>query len=136
MKLKSLVLSLMLVLAPLLHSATAQVQTDAGNAAKIKADIARRMAYKKTHVNIDMLNGDKFRGRIEQADADKFAIRQDKTKQRIELSYADVRKVKGQGLGTGAKIGIIVGVAAVALAVVVVIAIKNFDPFEGGITAR
>ncbi len=136
MKLKSLALSLMLVLAPFVQVASVQAQTDAGNAAKIKAEVAKRLANRKNHVNIDMVNGDKLKGRIEQADDNKFSILQDKTNQKIELSYGDVRKVKGQGLGTGAKIGLIVGAAAVVLAVVVVVAVKNFDPFEGGITAR
>jgi sRNA-binding regulator protein Hfq len=136
MKLKSLALSAMLVIAPFLQIAKAQAQTDAGNAARIKSEVTKRIANKKTHVNVVLLNGDKLRGRIEEADDDSFAIRQDKTNQKIELSYTDVSKVKGQGLGTGAKIGLIVGAAAVVLAVVVVVAIKNFDPFEGGITAR
>ena len=70
--------------------------------------------------------------RIE-ADDNKFTIRQDKTGNKIELSYSDVLKVKGQGLGKGAKIGIAVGVAAVVVAVVVVVALKSFDPFKGGI---
>jgi len=136
MKLNSLALSALLVIAPFLQVANAQAQTDAGNAVKIKSEVAKRIANKKTHVNVVLLNGDKLRGRIEEADDDSFAIRQDKTNQKIELSYTDVSKVKGQGLGTGAKIGLIVGAAAVVLAVVVVVAIKNFDPFEGGITAR
>jgi len=136
MKLKSLALSTLLVIAPLVQVAKAQAQTDAGNAARIKTEVAKRIANKKTHVNVVLLNGNKLHGRIEEADDDSFAIRQDKTNQKIELSYTDVSKVKGQGLGTGAKIGLIVGAAAVVLAVVVVVAIKNFDPFEGGITAR
>jgi sRNA-binding regulator protein Hfq len=136
MKLKSLALSAMLVIAPFLQIAKAQAQTDAGTAARIKSEVTKRIANKKAHVNVVLLNGDKLRGRIEEADDDSFAIRQDKTNQKIELSYTDVSKVKGQGLGTGAKIGLIVGAAAVVLAVVVVVAIKNFDPFEGGITAR
>jgi sRNA-binding regulator protein Hfq len=136
MKLKSLALSLMLVIAPFLQSANAQAQTDAVNAARIKSEVAKRVANRKTHVNIDMINGNKLKGRIEQAGDAAFAIREDKTNQKIELNYNDVRKVKGQGLGSGAKIGLIVGAAAVVLAVVVVLALKNFDPFEGGITAR
>jgi len=136
MKLQSLALAALLVIAPFVQIAKSQAQTDAGNAARIKSEVAKRIANKKTHVNVVLLNGDKLRGRIEEADDDSFAVRQDKTNQKIELSYTDVSKVKGQGLGTGAKIGLIVGAAAVVLAVVVVVAIKNFDPFEGGITAR
>jgi predicted extracellular nuclease len=131
MKAKSLALAFMLVLTPLAQVALAQTQTDP--AAKIKAQVAKRIANKKNHVNIDLRNGDKLKGRLEQAEDNKFTLRQDKTGNTIEVSYADVLKVKGQGLGTGAKIGIAVGVAAVVVAVVVVVALKNFDPFEGGI---
>ncbi len=136
MKLKCLALSLILVLAPFLRAVPAQTQTETDGAAIIKAEVTKRLAHKKTHVNIDMLNGNKLKGRIEQAGDATFTIREDKTDQRVEVSYSDVRKVKGQGLGTGAKIGLIIGATAVVLAVVVVVAIKNFDPFEGGITAR
>ena len=133
MKVKSLALVSMLVLTPLAQAARAQPQTNPDQAAKIKAEVAKRIANKKNHVNIELRNGDKLKGRIEEADDNKFTIRQDKTGNKIDLSYRDVMKVKGQGLGTGAKIGIALGVAAVVVAVVVVVALRNFDPFEGGI---
>ena len=133
MKAKSLVLAFMLFLTPLAQTARAQPQTNPDQSAKIKSEVAKRLANKKNHVNIELRNGDKLKGRIEQADDNKFTIRQDKTGNKIELSYSDVLKVKGQGLGTGAKIGIAVGIAAVVVAIAVVVALKNFDPFEGGI---
>jgi hypothetical protein len=43
---------------------------------------------------------------------------------------------RGRGMSTLTKIGIVVGVAIVVVGVAVAVAIKNFDPFEGGITAR
>jgi small nuclear ribonucleoprotein (snRNP)-like protein len=133
MKVKSLALAFMLVLTPLAPIARAQPQTSPDQSAKIKSEVAKRIANKKNHVTIDLRNGDKLKGRLEQADDNKFTIRQDNTGNKIELSYSDVLKVKGQGLGTGAKIGIALGVAAAVVAVVVVVALKNFDPFEGGI---
>lgn len=133
MKVKSLALAFMLVLTPLAQVALAQTPTNPDQSAKIKSEVAKRIANKKNHVNIDLRNGDKLKGRLEQADDNKFTLRQDKTGNTIEISYDDVLKVKGQGLGTGAKIGIALGVAAVVVAVVVVVALKNFDPFEGGI---
>jgi len=132
MKLKSLVLAFMLVLTPLWQLARAQPQTSPASA-KIKSEVAKRSANKKNHVNLELRNGDKLKGRIEHAEDDKFTIRQDKTGKMIDVSYNDVLKLKGQGLGTGAKIGIIVGVAVVVVAVAVVVALKNFDPFSGGI---
>lgn len=133
MKVKSLALAFMLVLTPLAQTARAQPQTSPDQSAKIKSEVAKRIANKKNHVNIDLRNGDKLKGRLEQADTTKFTLRQDKTGNTIEISYGDVLKVKGQGLGTGAKIGIALGVTAAVVAVVVVVALKNFDPFEGGI---
>ena len=133
MKVKSLALAFMLVATQLAQIARAQPQTNPDQSAKIKTEVAKRIANKKNYVNIELRNGDKLKGRIEQADDNKFTIRQDKTGNKIDLSYSDVMKVKGQGLGTGAKIGIALGVAAVVVAVVVVVALKNFDPFEGGI---
>jgi sRNA-binding regulator protein Hfq len=133
MKVKSLALAFMLVLTPLAQTARARPQTNPDQSAKIKSEVAKRLANKKNHVNIELRNGEKLKGRIEQADDNKFTIRQDKTGNKIDLSYSDVLKVKGQGLGTGAKIGIALGVAAVVVAVVVVVALKTFDPFEGGI---
>lgn len=133
MKLKSLALALILVITPLTQVAHAQTQTNPDATAKSKSEVAKRIANKKNHVNIDLRNGDKLKGRLEQADDTKFALRQDNTGNKIELSYNDVLKVKGQGLGKGAKIGIALGVAAAVVAVAVVVALKNFDPFEGGI---
>ena len=133
MKVKFLALAFMLVLTPLAQIARAQTQTNPDQPVKIKTEVAKRIDNKKNHVNIDLRNGDKLKGRLEQADDNKFTIRQDKTGNSIELSYSEVLKVKGQGLGTGAKIGIALGVAVVVLAVVVVVALRNFDPFEGGI---
>lgn len=131
-RLKSLALTLTLIVVPLAQSARAQA-SGVDNTAKIKSEIAKRIANKKNHVNIELRNGDKLKGRLEQADDNKFTLRQDKTGNKVDLSYADVLKVKGQGLGTGAKIGIVVGVAVVVVAVAVVVALKNFDPFSGGI---
>ena len=133
MKVKSLALGFMLVLTPLAQIARAQPQTSPDQSAKIKTEVAKRIANKKNHVNIDLRSGDKQKGRLEHADDNKFTLRQDKTGNTIEIGFDDVLKVKGQGLGTGAKIGIGLGIAAAVVAVVVVVALKNFDPFEGGI---
>jgi sRNA-binding regulator protein Hfq len=133
MKVRSLALAFMLVLAPLAQTTRAQPQTNPDQSAKIKTEVAKRIANKKNHVNIELRNGDKLKGRIEQADDNKFTIRQDKTGNKIDLSYSDVLKVKGQGLGKGAKIGLAVAVAAVALGIIVYVGLRNTDYFRGGI---
>jgi hypothetical protein len=132
MKVKSLMLAVMLVFAPLVQLAHAQAngpdQTE-----KIKSEVTRRIAGKKDHVNIELRNGDKLKGRLEQADDSKFTLRQDKTGNKLELSYSDVARIKGQGLGKGAKIGIIVVIAVVAVGVAAYVSIRNTDFFRGGI---
>ena len=133
MKVKSLALAFMLVLTPLAQVAHGQTQTNPDQSAKIKTEVAKRIANKKNHVNIDLRNGDKLKGRLEQADDNKFTIRQDNTGNTIELNYSDVLKVKGQGLGKGAKIGLIVAAAAVTVGIVVYLGLRDFDPFRGGI---
>ena len=110
----------------------AQPQSDdAEKIVKVKSEIAKRLANKKTRVKIKLLKGGELKGRIEQAADDSFTITQDKTGQKIELACSEVDAVKGRGgLSTGAKIGIIAAVAVGALAVAVVIALRNFDPFS------
>src|SRR6185503_14073887 len=117
MKVKSLVLAFLLVLTPLAQVVRAQPQTNPDQSAKIKTEVAKRIANKKNHVNIDLRNGDKLKGRLEQADDNKFTIRQDNTGNTIELNYSDVLRVKGQGLGKGAKIGLVVAAAAVTVGI-------------------
>jgi len=133
MKVKSLALAFMLLLTPLAQIARAKTQSNPDQSAKIKTEVAKRIANKKNHVNIDLRNGDKLKGRLEQSDDNKFTVREDNTGNKIELSYSEVLKVKGQGLGKGAKIGLVVAAAAVTLGIVVYLGLRNFDPFRGGI---
>ena len=137
MKIKSLALSFSLVLVPFLHLAYAQPQySNAETIEKVKSAVARRIANKKTRVEIKLRDGDKVKGNIEQANDDGFTLTEDKTGRKLQMSYNSVEKVSGRGMSTLTKIGIVVGVAVVVVAVAVAVAIKNFDPFEGGITAR
>lgn len=136
-RLKVLPLSLMLVLVPLARIVSAQPQAgDAEKAAKVKSDIAKRLADKKTNVKIKLRNGEEVKGRIDQADDNLFTVTQDKTAKKVEIAYSEVAAVKGRGLSTAAKIGIIAAIAVGVLAIAVVVALRNFDPFSGGITAR
>jgi hypothetical protein len=133
MKFKSVVIAFGLILAPLLQMAHGQPHANGADAARIKLEVEQRLAHKKNHVNIELRNGSKLKGRIEQADESKFTIREDKTNQTTELAYGDVARVKGQGLGKGAKIAIVVASAVVVLGVVVYLGITNTDYFRGGI---
>ena len=130
--------ALMLVLAPLARVAQAQPQSpDEQKTAGIKAAVEKRLANKKTKVKVKLRSGEQLKGRIDQSDDSGFTITQDKTKGPVKISYADVEKVSGRGgLSTAAKIGLIAGIAVGVLAIIAIVAVKNFDPFSGGITAR
>jgi hypothetical protein len=137
MKIKSLLLALMLALVPLAQRAPAQTQTSDGDSvAKVKSEIAKRLANKKTRVKIKLLDGSEAKGNIDQANDAGFTLTEDKTGKKLGLPYNSVEKVSGRGMSTLTKVGIAVGVGVVVVGVFVAVAIKNFDPFEGGITAR
>jgi len=130
--------ALMLVLAPLMRVAQAQPQSrDEQKMASIKATVEKRLANKKTKVKVKMRTGEEVKGQIDQSDDNGFTLTQDKTNKQVQISYAEVEKVSGRGgLSTAAKIGIIAAIAVGVLAVVVIVAVRNFDPFSGGINVR
>ena len=130
--------ALMLVLAPLMRVAQAQPQSrDEQKMASIKATVEKRLANKKTKVKVKMRTGEEVKGQIDQSDDNGFTLTQDKTNKQVQISYAEVQKVSGRGgLSTAAKIGIIAAIAVGVLAVVVIVAVRNFDPFSGGINVR
>lgn len=130
--------ALLLALAPLVRVAQAQPQSrHEQKTASIKATVAKRLANKKTKVRVKLRTGEEVKGQLTQSDDNGFTLTQDKTNKQVQVSYADVEKVSGRGgLSTAAKIGIIAGIAVGVLAIVVIVAVRNFDPFSGGITAR
>jgi hypothetical protein len=114
------------------QSGTADVQTT-----KVKAEVAKRVANNKTKVKVKLRTGDELKGQIDQSDDSGFTLTQDKTNKPVHISYAEVQKVSGRGgLSTAAKIGIVAAIGVGVLAIVVIVAVRNFDPFSGGITAR
>jgi len=130
--------TLMLVLAPLARVAQTQPQSrDEQNTASVKATVEKRLANKKTRVKVKMRTGEEVKGQIDQSDDNGFILTQDKTNKQVQIPYAEVQKVSGRGgLSTAAKIGIIAAIAVGVLAIVVIVAVRNFDPFSGGITVR
>ena len=138
-KLKILVLAFTLALMPLTRMVVqARPQADdAQRTAKVKAEVAKRISNKKTKVKVKLQTGEKLKGRIDGADDNGFTVTEDKTNKQIQMSYAEVQEVKGRGgLSTPVKIAIVAGIAIGVLAIIAVVAVKTFDPFSGGITAR
>ena len=110
---------------------------DAQSTARVQAEVTKRLANKKTKVKVKLRSRGKLKGRIDQADDSGFTITEDKTNKQTRLAYADVDEVKGRGgLSTVTKVLIVAGIAIGVLAIVAIVAVKNFDPFSGGITAR
>jgi hypothetical protein len=133
-KIRILFLTFTLVLVPLGQIAPAQARTKTDDdPAKIKANVEKRLANKKTKVEIKLRSGSKIKGRITQAGENGFTITEDKTGKQSDVSYSEVAQVRGRGMSTGTKIALIVGVAAVVVIVAGVISVKNADFFRGGI---
>jgi sRNA-binding regulator protein Hfq len=98
----------------------------------IKIDIARRLRDAKTNVTVRLRNGSELKGRLTQAAENMFSIRE-KSGAHRDISYADVSRVRGQGLSKGAKFGILTGIIAGAVIIGALISLKNTDPFKNGV---
>ena len=130
-KIMPVLLMLALILSPVPKTALAQQQLTDPGVLRIKTDIARRMRDAKTTVTVSLRNGSELKGRITQAAENMFTLKAKNTQR--DISYADVTKVKGNGLSKGAKFGILTGFIAGAVIIGALISLKNFDPFENGV---
>lgn len=132
-KFKLVLLMLALILSPVPRVALAQQQLTDPSVEKVKTDIARRFRDEKTNVTVRLRNGSELKGRITQAAENMFTLRKKNSGTQWDISYADVTKVKGQGLSKGAKFGILTGIIAGAVIIGALISLKNFDPFKNGV---
>jgi len=130
-KLMSGVLMLVLVLLPVRRAALGQQRLTDSSVVRIKTDIAKRLRDAKTNVTVRLRDGSELKGRITQAAENIFTLKAKNTQR--DISYADVTKVKGNGLSKGAKFGILTGFIAGAVIIGALISLKNFDPFENGV---
>jgi len=122
---------LVLVLLPVRRAALGQQRLTDPSVVRIKTDIAKRLRDAKTNVTVRLRNGSELKGRITQAAENMFTLKAKNTQR--DISYADVTKVKGNGLSKGAKFGILTGFIAGAVIIGALISLKNFDPFENGV---
>ena len=130
-KLMSGVLILVLMLLPVRRAALGQQRLVDRGVVKIKTDIARRLRDAKTNVTVRLRDGSELKGRITQAAENMFTLKAKNTQR--DISYADVTKVKGNGLSKGAKFGILTAFIAGTVIIGALISLKNFDPFENGV---
>jgi sRNA-binding regulator protein Hfq len=135
--LTTLFLALAIGLAPFGPSARARTHADeAADAGKVKNELIKRLNKKETRVKIKLRNGSEVNGRITQTSDNSFTIANEKTGSHTEIAYDDVLNVEGRGMSKKKKIVIASAIGVGILVTVVVIAIRNFDPFENGITIR
>ena len=130
-KLMSGVLMLVLVLLPVRRTALSQQRLADPGVVRIKTDIAKRLRDAKTNVTVRLRDGSELKGRITQAAENMFTLKAKNTQR--DISYADVTKVKGNGLSKGAKFGILTAFITGAVIIGALISLKNFDPFENGV---
>ena len=130
-KLMSGVLILVLMLLPVRRAALGQQRLVDRGVVKIKTDIARRLRDAKTNVTVRLRDGSELKGRITQAAENMFTLKAKNTQR--DISYADVTKLKGNGLSKGAKFGILTAFITGAVIIGALISLKNFDPFENGV---
>ncbi len=132
-KLRPVVLMLALVLSTVPRAALAQQRFADSSEVKVKNDIKRRLRDGKTNVTVRLRNGSELKGRITEAAENMFTLREKNAGAQRDISYADVIKLKGQGLSKGAKFGILTGIVAGAVIIGALVSLKNFDPFENGV---
>ncbi len=90
----------------------AQAVAGAGQAAKVKAGVAKRGTGEKARVTVELRDRRKVRGYISSAGEDDFVVTDPKTGQETKVAYDEVGRVSGRGMSKGAKIGLIVGIGA------------------------
>ena len=128
-----LTLAVILSLVPVARVARAGQAQQPDQTEKTKAEIAKRIASGKTKVKLKLRSGVEMKGRLGQAGELDFTLIGEKSAPPTTITYADVERVKGRGLGSAAKIGIIAGVVVGAAIIVVAIGMHDFNPFRGAI---
>jgi sRNA-binding regulator protein Hfq len=113
-----------------------QQQSGEAEAAKVKAEVIKRLSRKKERVKIKLRNGSQLKGRITQTGDNSFTVSDEKTGNRTDVGYADVLKLQGRGMSTSKKVLIASAIGVGVLVTVAIIAIRNFDPFKNGVVIR
>jgi small nuclear ribonucleoprotein (snRNP)-like protein len=93
--LKSLALVLTLIVVPLAQVAHPQAH-GVDNAARIKSEVAKRLANKKTRVKIKLVTGEELKGRLDRADDSAFTVIDDETGRKVDVAYNAVEKLSGR----------------------------------------
>ena len=122
-KMKTVLLTMTLILAPLGSAVRAQ-GWNAPQGAKVKAEVRRLVSAGNRAIDIKLLNGSEQRGQIGRTSEMAFTFTEDKTKNSFKIAYGDVREVKGQSFSRGRKLGIIAALTGGLLFAVVALSRK------------
>jgi hypothetical protein len=85
---------------------------------KIKADIATLGTGTYAKIEVKLFDKTKLKGYITEVKTDSFTLMNEKTGATNEVSYPQVKQVKGNNLSTGVKIAIGVGILVVVVVLV------------------
>jgi small nuclear ribonucleoprotein (snRNP)-like protein len=115
MKVISFSLAVVLVLQGLAYSQDLQAAVELGaQEAKVKAEVTKR-GVGQSRVRVSLRDGTEVKGYISEVDDSSFALTDQKSGTVTTISYADVSKIKRQGLSKPVKILTICGVVVGAL---------------------
>ena len=132
-KLMPVLLTMVLLLAPVRRAALAQQKLTETSVEKVKTEIARRFRDEKTNVTLRLRNGSELKGRITAAAENMFTLKEKNNGTKRDISYVDVTRVTGQGLSKGAKFGILTGILTGAVIIGALVSMRDFDPFKNGV---
>jgi small nuclear ribonucleoprotein (snRNP)-like protein len=122
--LRSLPLTLVLLLAPLTRVVSAQQFKTADTT--IKNKLLKRV---NSNVVIQLRNGSELRGRITGTSENMFRIKEDRARYHRDVNYSDVLRIKsGRGLSKGAKFGILTGILTGTVLIGLLVGLKNPQP--------
>ncbi len=84
-------------------------------AAKVKAEVQKHGAHKKSHVKVVLHDKTQHKGRITQIGDDSFSLMDDDTWHVNRIPYADVESVRRPGMSDKTKVRIAMGATAVII---------------------
>ena len=98
--------------------ASSKEEKHARFADKVKVSVLKLGSGEAARVKVKLRDKTKLEGYISAADAEGFIVTNSKTGMATQVSYPQVKSVKGNNLSTGAKIAIGVGIAAAVIFII------------------
>lgn len=106
-------------------AASSNAEKEVRFAAKVKSGIEKLGSGRETRVEVKLRDKTKLKGYVSEINENGFVVTDLKTGASNNVSYGDVKQVKGNNWSTGAKIALGVGIAAVVLLIFVLAALNS-----------